>query len=137
MAEPSLEAEYQRILADSRRTGDLLEEPAGQERRRHPRIRVKPGDLPTELDPWVFAIDISISGMAFYADEAVEPGRKVTIHLGDLATADVEVLACRQEQSTARHLPARYRLHCRFADEEQGKRLLVTIKDLEGAARPT
>jgi PilZ domain len=134
MAPADLDAAYERVLEQSRRSGDLLEEPAGKERRQNPRIRVKPEQLPADLDPWVFAIDISISGMAFYADEPVQPGKRVTIHLGDTADADVEVVGCREEQVSGYQQPARYRLHCRFADEEQGKRLLVAIKELESAA---
>jgi hypothetical protein len=134
MAQRSLDEAYQRVLETSRRNGDVLDEPAGQERRKHPRIRVKPGELPTELDPWVFAIDISISGMAFYADEPVETGKHVNISLGDAAHAEVEVMGCHEEPSSTPNLPSRYRLHCRFADEEEGMRLLVSIKELEGGA---
>jgi len=132
MTDGRLEQDYERVLDASRRKGEVHDEPPGSERRRHPRIRVNPGSLPAELDPWVFAIDVSISGMAFYADEPVEAGATVNIHLDEQVHAEVDVLACDAEQSDQPYLPVRYRLHCRFADEEAGKRLLVAIKDLEG-----
>ena len=131
MADEQLDRDYARVLETSRRKGDLLEGPAGEERRAHPRVRVNPGDLPTELDPWVFALDISISGMAFYSDEPVAPGKTVSVNLGEELFAEAEVLNCQAEESGSPQHPTRYRLHCRFADEEAGKRLLVTIKDLE------
>ncbi len=133
MADPKLELEYQRVLEASRSKGEVLEEPGGGDRRKHPRIKVQPGALPVELDPWVFAIDISISGMAFYADESVPPGRTVTIALGDHASVEAEVVGCRPEPSGPHGEPPRHRLHCRFANEEAGMRLLVAIKELEGA----
>jgi PilZ domain len=135
--ERKLDEVYRRVLEAGRRSCDVIAEPEGAERRRHPRLRVKPGALPAELDPWVFAIDISIAGMAFYADEPVAKGETVTIHLGELAQADVEVLGCQEERPDGRYLRTRYRLHWRFTDEEEGKRLLVTIQDLEGSARPS
>ena len=133
MANPTLEQEYERVLEASRSKGEVLEEPGGKERRKHPRIKVQPGALPVELDPWVFAIDVSISGMAFFADEPAQPGSKVTIALGDRAAVDAEVVGCREEPpASAGGHP--YRLHCKFADEEAGMRLLVAIKELEGSA---
>lgn len=133
MADPKLAQDYERVLESSRSKGEVLEEPGGGDRRKHPRIKVQPGALPVELDPWVFAIDISISGMAFYADEAAVPGLTVTIALGDHASVEAEVVGCRPEPPAAAGAPPRYRLHCKFADEEAGMRLLVAIKELEGA----
>jgi hypothetical protein len=134
MDESTLEEAYRRVLAESRRKGDLLEEAPGTERRRHPRVRINRDDLPAELDPWVFAIDISISGMALFADDPVEPGGTVTMALGDQFSVEAEVMRCQEEPPTAPHLPTRYRLHCRFADEEEGMRLLVAIKELESGS---
>ena len=126
-----LEQQYTRVLAESRTRGEVMDNPEGAERRRHPRIRVNSGDLPVEIDPWVFAIDVSLSGMAFYADEPVEPGRSVTIALGDHYAVEASVVDCHPEQSDSSDLPSRHRMHCRFAEEERGKQLLVMIKDLE------
>lgn len=132
---PNLDEAYHRILAESRRKGDLKEEGGAGERRRHPRVRVNPADLPADLDPWVFAIDISISGMAFFADEPVPVGESVTLALSERLSVEAEVVACHTEPPEQPGGPTRYRLHCRFADEEQGKRLLVAIKELEAGGR--
>ena len=109
MADRKLDEDYRRVLEASRRSGDVIAEGQGTERRRHPRLRVKPGALPAELDPWVFAIDISISGMAFYADEPVAEGETVTIHLGELAQAEVPQLEARQAELMTRIRQARSR----------------------------
>ena len=137
MSRDDLDGKYERILEEGRLRGDLQDEPVEEERRRHPRIRVNPGDLPVEIDPWVFAIDVSISGMAFYSDQPVEDGERVTIALGNELAVDAEVVSSQFEPGDNPYLPSRYRLHCRFADEEQGKELLVRIKELEGKVHPT
>ncbi len=135
MGEDSLDAAYRRVLEESRRRGEVVEDGPGMERRSNPRIRVNPGDLPAELDPWVFAIDISISGMAIYAEEPAEPGHTVDLDMAGLTT-QAEVVACHEEPAGGPDHPGRYRLHCRFKDEEEGMRLLVRIKELEEGAHP-
>ena len=126
-----LDQEYERVLEDGRESGDLLEQSEDADRRRHPRIRVNPNNLPVEIDPWVFAIDISISGMAFYSDDPVPPGNLVTIKLADDIQAEAKVVGVQEEPPIGPEQSSRYRLQCEFTDEEQGKRLLVRIKEME------
>lgn len=134
MAERDLEEEYRRILAESRERGDVLEAPPGAERRVHPRLKVHPEAMPGEVDPWVAAIDISISGMAFFAGEPVQPGNTITINPAEGLTADVEVVGCQEVPQEEGQSATRFRLHCRFASEEEGMRVLVGLKELEGGA---
>lgn len=134
MSDEQLEQEYQRILAEEREKGTVEEGSPGAERRRHPRLKVNPGDLPVEIDPWVFAIDISISGMAFYSEEAVSAGEIVNISLGDTdSVVEARVLDSDLEESDIPYQPSRYRLHCEFADEEKGMEFLVKIKEMENS----
>jgi hypothetical protein len=131
-----LDQDYEQVLEDSRESGDLLEQSEDADRRRHPRIRVNPNNLPVDIDPWVFAIDISISGMAFYSDDPVPPGKLVTIKLADEIQADAKVVGVQEEPPLGPEQPPRYRLQCEFTDEEQGKQLLVRIKEMEAAPDP-
>ena len=139
MSRDNLHSRYSRIIEEESSetpTPDGVP-PDGIERRRHPRIEVKPGDLPVLLDPWVFAIDVSISGMAFYSEEEVEAGKVINITLGHMMYAEAEVVNCILEEPASPYHPARYRLNCRFLDENQGMELLVKIKDLESVEEPT
>lgn len=131
MFDEELDRQYQRTLRAARKKGEVLGEYDGEERRRNPRIKVVPGHLPVEIDPWVFAIDVSLSGVAFYSDQAVEPGKTVDIDLVDMTPVKAKVIACQLEKSDSPYLPSRYRLHCEFEDEEKGKALLVRIKELD------
>ena len=131
MSDEELDRQYQKTLRAAREKGQVLGEYDGQERRRNPRIKVVPGDMPVEIDPWVFAIDVSISGVAFYSDNAVESGQTVDIDLVDMTPVKARVIDCKMEKPDSPYLPSRFRLHCEFEDEEQGKALLVRIKELE------
>lgn len=131
MSDEELDRQYQKTLRAARERGEVLGEYDGEERRRNPRIKVVPGHLPVEIDPWVFAIDVSLSGMAFYADQPVKPGKTVDIDLVDLEPVKARVVDCKMEKSNSPYLPSRYRLHCEFEDEEKGKALLVRIKELD------
>ena len=123
---------YQHLLEDCRSRGELLDEPAGEERRRHPRLRVHANRLNQPLSPWRLAVDISATGMAFYADEPCDAGSPVRIALGNVLATDADVLACTEVPLQVLHERARYRVCCQFADEEQGLRMLVAIKQMEG-----
>lgn len=136
MADTDLHQDYERILEEGRESGDLQDQSEEADRRRHPRIRVNPNDLPVDIDPWVFAIDISISGMAFYSDDPVPPGKMVTITFTDDLHAEAKVVNVQEEPPLGPDQPTRYRLQCEFADEEEGKQLLVRIKEMEAAPDP-
>lgn len=132
MAKEELDDQYELILEQERREGRVVEEYTGPERRKNPRIKVVPGDLPVEIDPWVFAIDVSISGMAFYSDKEEEAGKIVDIDLAGLPPVKARVVDSHLEQSDNPYQPSRHRLHCEFEDPEKGKELLVRIKEMEG-----
>lgn len=132
MSNEDLDARYQTILENERLKGNVAEEGGEKERRRHPRIKVVPGDKEVEIDPWVFVIDVSISGVAFYSDHEVEPGKTVDIDLADTPPVKAKVIGCQMEKSDSPYLPSRYRLNCEFENEEEGKALLVRIKEMEG-----
>jgi hypothetical protein len=129
MAETDLEQAYERLLARARGRGELLDEASGKEQRRHPRMRIRVNHLPQRMSPWPLAVDISLSGMAFYTDEPCEAGRMVNISLGTEVTVAAEVLACHEVPLLQE--PSRFRVRCRFADDAQGLRMLVAVKEME------
>jgi len=129
--EANLADAYRRLLEQCRSRGDVLGDPDGGERRRNPRLRVHPNRLAQPLSPWRLAIDVSANGMAFYAEEPPATGASVRIALGNLLEAEAEVLACQEVPLHLLKDPARYRVRCRFTDEEQGLRMLVAIKEME------
>jgi len=126
----NLDTRYQNILE----TGETEQgtPPQGRERRTQPRLRIESGMLPIDINPWVFAVDISVSGMSFFTEDPVPVGERFTITLGHEAFAGAEVLLCRLEEEASSYQPARYRVNCRFTDEDEGKNMLVRIKELEG-----
>ena len=136
MSDEELDLQYKKILREARERGEVMGGYDGPDRRRYPRIRVVPGHLPVEIDPWVFAIDVSISGVSFYSDQEVEAGKTIEIDLVDMTPVVAKVLDCQMEKSDSPFLPSRYRLRCEFEDEEKGKELLVKIKDLEIQPQP-
>jgi hypothetical protein len=123
---------YRSLLEECRRRGEVLGDAGGPERRRHPRLRVHPARLTQALSPWRLAVDVSANGMAFYTDVAPAAGQSVRIALGNLLEAEADVLACQEVPLHLLQDPARYRVRCRFADEEQGLRMLMAIKEMEG-----
>jgi len=134
MIDSTLLDAYQRLLDECRRRGDVLDEPAGHNRRRHPRLRVRADKLAQRISPWPLAIDISAAGMAFYTNEPADAGLSVRISLGDSLEADADVLACQEVPLDVLRDPVRYRVRCQFADEDQGMRMLMAIKEMEDLA---
>ena len=130
--EAKLVEAYRRLLEECQKRGEVLDEPGGSERRRNPRVRVHPNKLAQPLSPWPVVVDISATGISFYADEAPDAGRSIKVALGNLLEAQADVLACQEVPLQLMHDPARYRVRCQFADEEQGLRMLVAIKEMEG-----
>lgn len=128
----TLAESYERLLQECRSRGELLGAIEGDDRRRHPRVRVRPDRLPQPLSPWRLAVDISATGMAFFADEPCDAGRPIRIALGEHLAVDADVLACQEVPLEVLHDPTRYRVRCRFTDEQQGLRMLLAVKEMEG-----
>jgi len=133
MTDSGLVSSYERLLAQARQRGDLIDEAAGQEHRSAPRMRVRVEKLAQSISPWPDVVDISARGIAFHSPEPCEPGLAVQVAAGGEAAAQVNVLAC-QEISSPDGAPL-FRVRCRFADDADGLRMVVAIKAME-SARP-
>lgn len=103
----------------------------GMERRQAPRVEARTTELTVRAELQVSAIDISTSGMAFFSSFPVQIGQQLQITIGTMFTVDAEVVNCTMEDQTNEFMDLQYKVQCRFPEEEQGKYLLVAIKEME------
>ncbi|MCZ6557304.1 MAG: PilZ domain-containing protein [SAR324 cluster bacterium] len=127
MAE-NIEEQYYRILEQSRINGEILDEPQGQERRNHPRLKVETDDLWINTIQQFSIIDMSLSGIAILSNHPLRPGELLQISMSDTLNADAEVVACKLEDASTEFLDAQFRIQCKFVEEYKGMELIVTIK---------
>ena len=126
-----LHQEYARILEESRRRGDVMEEQAGQERRTHPRLAVKAADLWISSVPEYSLVDLSISGLAIMSNYPLQPGEVLTMTLGTTLSMEAEVVNCHLVESPTDYSDAVFRIQCKFREELKGMELVVKIKERE------
>lgn len=129
MTDSGLVSSYERLLAQARRRGELIDEAAGREQRAAPRLRVRVELLAQTISPWPHVVDISARGIAFNSSEPCEPGLAVQVAAGGAVSAQANVLAC-QPLDSPDGAPL-FRVRCRFADDADGLRMVVAIKDME------
>jgi len=102
------------------------------EHRKHPRFTIESGSVKVSMDPLVSVVDVSVSGMAFRAIQPFTKGDSITIAVPNVFTVEAEVVLCQMlEDSSSHFMEAYYRVHCKFADEELGKHLLVLLYEPE------
>lgn len=128
MAQRNWEEEYERLLAEATESGRVSVLPSHSEQRRHPRFRLPGGQiLVTEPVPHEMA-DVSISGLAFYAQRQFEAGQVIRVSLRKIIAIEAEVLGCDAVNGGA---PGTYRVRCRFTDEDYGLRFLVLAMEMD------
>jgi hypothetical protein len=131
MAESDVNKIYRRLVEDGERHGALEPKGSGSERRKQPRFRANATELTVRAELKVAAIDVSVSGLAFHSQFPVQIGQALNITVANLFTVDSEVVFCHLEEANEDFTQTLYRVQCRFPEEEQGKYLLVMIKELE------
>ncbi|MCH8076641.1 MAG: PilZ domain-containing protein [SAR324 cluster bacterium] len=104
---------------------------SGAERRKATRLDANTTELTIRTDTKVHAIDISVAGLAFYSKFPVQIGQQLQITLSAMFTVDAEVVNCNLEEQDPNFMDLLYKVQCKFPEEEQGKYLLVAIKELE------
>jgi PilZ domain len=130
MANDNIEALYDQLMEESRDSGELDQKP-GSERRTAPRLRADATELTVRAQLQVSAIDVSVGGVAFHSNFPVQIGQPLNITVGNLFTVDAVVISCRLEESDEEFTHTLYRVQCKFPEEEQGKYLLVMVKELD------
>ena len=127
----SLHDEYARILEESRRRGEVVQDETTRERRTHPRLAVKSADIWISSVPEFSMIDMSASGVALMANYPLRPGEEVTMSLGTALSIQAVVVNCQLVESPTDYTDAVFRIQCRFAEEVKGMELLVQVKKRE------
>jgi len=125
MADEDINTLYERALAESG------EESSGDDRRSNTRIKADATSLSVRAELQVAAIDVSVSGLAFFSSFPMQVGQPVHITVGTIFTVEAEVVRCNLEHADEEFLETHYKVQCRFYEEEQGKYLLVMIKQMD------
>lgn len=138
MAKDDIDKLYEQLMEESRERGEMEAESSGAERRKTPRVRADATELTVRAELQVSAIDVSVGGVAFHSSFPVQVGQPLNITVGHLFTVDAEVVSCRLEEADENFTHTLYRVQCKFPEEEQGKYLLVMVKELDrrGAGPP-
>ena len=131
MTNPKLEASYLDLLRKSQFGGEAEAQREERERRQHPRIQVDAADIQVDTDSWIFVINLSMSGIAFYSDSKFTLGQQVTISIETGASVKAKVIEAHPEGEDATALVGQYRVCCEFDDPTEGMAFLLRIKESE------
>ena len=131
MATDDIEKMYEQLMEESRERGELEGQSGDSERRKAPRVRADATELTVRAELQVSAIDVSVGGVAFHSNFPVQLGQALNITVGHLFTVDAEVISCKLEEAAEDYSHTLYRVQCKFPEEEQGKYLMVMVKELD------
>ena len=123
-----LEREYEQILEESHRRGEIIGARNANDKRRHPRMNVDAHDLFISTVPEFSVLDMSLSGMAFLSNHPLEVETIIHIAWGTMLSVDANILSCVLEEAPTEFLDAQFRVNCEFLENSSGMELLVTLK---------
>jgi hypothetical protein len=123
---------YREILAEETELHGPAPTSGGAERRGAPRVSVVTGDMSVNLEIPVIPVNLSVSGACFFAERPFTLGAQIDVSIAAAFTLKATVVNCAMEESSSEFLEVHYRVHCKFADEDQGLELLVLAKNHEG-----
>ena len=131
MSEFDWEKEYDRLLAESRRSGQVADADKSEGHRSQPRFHLKDSHVwirvPTRFD----LLEISIAGIAFHSKAPFQVGENLLLTLDKAFSIEAKVVECFLTESDSGFLELRYRVGCAFNDQNHGMQMLVMLKDLE------
>ena len=131
MPEQKFDKTYESLLHKSRMRGETEEIAEGPERRQHPRLHVDAADIRVNTDSWIFLINLSVTGIAFYCDTAFQVGQAVTISMEPDLKVSAKVVEAAPEGEEATSLVGQFRVCCEFTDPDQGMAFLIEAKKTE------
>lgn len=131
MANPKPETSYHDLLRIGQLSGEVETQRKGRERREHPRIHVDAADIQVDTDSWIFVINLSISGIAFFSDSRFTLGQEVTISSDTGESVKAKVIEANPEGEDAASLAGQFRVCCEFDDANEGMTFLLGIKESE------
>lgn len=126
---------YERLLHEARTSGAVDMLASDDERRRHPRFRVVTHDVVAMERGAVQVEDMSLSGLAFRCGSDLQSGEELTVSLANVFSTETEVLACERLPKDGPGGAPRFRVRCRFKDEEHGLQFLTLTLELERVER--
>lgn len=136
MIEKNVNQLLEKHIEEARREQEPAPGGSGAERRTATRLDANTTELTVRTSETVHAIDISVAGLAFFSKFPVQIGQQLQITLGTVFTVDAEVVKCHLEDQDPNFMDLIYKVQCKFPEEEQGKYLLVAIKELEDRKTP-
>ena len=136
MTEKDVNQLLRKHIDEARESQEPPTKGSAAERRSATRLDANTTELTIRTEVKVNAIDISVTGLAFFSGFPLRIGQQLQITLNTLFTVDAEVVNCKLEEQDPNFLALLYRVQCKFPEEEQGKYLLVAIKELESRKKP-
>jgi hypothetical protein len=131
MTQRNWEDEYERILRDGLQSGKVSVLPSSSEKRRHPRFRLRSGTIFIKEDHPFEVINLSRSGLAFYGVREFKEDERISISLHQLMAIEAVVVGCDMEETDSNLMEYRYRVRCRFLNDDYGLQFLVMALEME------
>ena len=124
------EKEYESLLNESRKKGEVDSRAEASEKRLAPRFRLASGSIWIKLDLSFDVIDVSVSGISFYSSQPFEKNQVFAITLSKAFRIEAEILDCDLVETDPHMMEAQYLVRCRFVDEASAMRFLVMLKEM-------
>jgi PilZ domain len=124
------QAGYQRLLEEARGGGRVRVLASDDERRAHPRFPVRSEDIASPSEGRLAVEDMSVTGLSFHSREPYGAEQPLTVSLANVFSTETDVVACERLETPPDAAP-RYRVRCRFRDEEHGLQFLTLTLELE------
>ncbi|MBI3991672.1 MAG: PilZ domain-containing protein [Candidatus Lambdaproteobacteria bacterium] len=98
------------------------------EQRKHPRFSISSVTVTAKVEiATEHIINASAGGIAFSCAFSFMPGTLIQLSFEKYLTLDATVVHCRKNENESER---KYSIQCKFADEGDGKQLLVMIMDM-------
>jgi PilZ domain len=133
MAKNELESEFARMVEQIRLRGEVEAERADRERRRGTRLLPEAPQIRVGDDPWVYLINLSRDGLAFFSDVRYAVGDIVPVSVEGGATVQARVVECCPDVEDPGAVAGQLRVSCAFTDPQAGLRFFFSLKSLEAA----
>jgi len=133
MPKKELEQEFEALMEHSRLRGETEQVRGERERRRQTRLMPEAPHIRVGDDPWVYLINLSRDGLAFYSDVRYAVGDIVPVSVEGGATVQARVVDCRPDVDDPGAVAGQLRTCCTFTDSQSGLRFFFSLKSLEAA----
>lgn len=131
MTDQKLEQAYAQQVEQSRLRGEVEADRDTDERRREARVQPDAAQLMVGDDPWVYLINVSRAGLAFFTDVPRTPGNVVQVRLEGGPEVRAKVVQCDAEVADPAALAGQFRISAEFIDPEAGMQFFLALRDLE------